>query len=103
VSVPIVTVVEARPDASVFVELGDTAAGPLTAKVTVASGTGVPAASATTTAIVPPGVPTTASVEGAVVTFTVAGGPILGPAGSEPPHATATARTTTTSEREALT
>jgi hypothetical protein len=27
----------------------------------------------------------------------------LGPAGSEPPHATATARTTTTSEREALT
>jgi hypothetical protein len=94
-----VTVVEAVPDASVVAELGDTVADPLTVKVTVAPGTAVPAASATTTVIVPPDVPTTADVNGAIVIVMLAAGPTLGPEASEPPHAAATERTTMKNER----
>jgi hypothetical protein len=90
-SVPRVMVVDAAPDASVVVELGDVVAWPVTVKFTVALETAAPDASATTTVIVPPDCPTSAELAGPVVIVTRAGGPILGATASDPRHAAANA------------
>jgi hypothetical protein len=85
-SVPMVTCVDAAPDASVTAVVGDTLAVPLTVKLTVAPETADPAASATATPIVPADCPTAAELAGDVVIVTLEGGPICGAVGSEPPQ-----------------
>jgi hypothetical protein len=86
VTVPTVTAVDAAPEASVVAVVGDTVPAPLTVKVTVAFDTAVPAASATTTLIVPADCPTTAELAGDAVIVTLEGGPTWGATASEPWH-----------------
>src|ERR1700730_9886981 len=66
--------------------VGDTVAAPLTVKFTVALETAAPAASVTTTRMVPADCPATAELSGDVVIVTFEGGPAWGTTESEAWH-----------------